>query len=246
MSNDLDLTFDTPEPIDLYVENGRGLVDVTATDTGDRTTVRITGERAEEYDVRDLGDGREPHRIAIIAPPRSGGIFGKDPRAEIFVEVPVASALTAKVGSSDVRTHGRLADTRVECGSGDVWLDVVDGDTVVQSGSGDVQAEHLAGDARHPVRLRRRPRPPGRLRAGRHDGQRRRTRRGRPGRAGHQDRLGRRAGRLARRRGDLHHRLRRPGGRRGRRRTGSPPRPPAATCGSACAPGPRCGPTSTP
>lgn len=148
MSNDLDLTFDTPEPIDLYVENGRGLVDVTATDTGGRTTVRISGERAEEYDVRDLGDGREPHRIAIIAPPRSGGMFGKDPRAEIFVEVPVASALTAKVGSSDVRTHGRLADTRVECGSGDVWLDVVDGDTVVQSGSGDVQAEHLAGDAR--------------------------------------------------------------------------------------------------
>lgn len=147
MSNQLDVSFDTPEPIDLYVENGRGLVDVTATDTTE-TTVRITGERAEEYDVRDLADGRGPRRIAIIAPSRSGGIFGKDPRAEIVVEVPVASGLAVKVGSSDVATHGRFADTHVDTGSGDVALDVVDGSTVVQSGSGDLVAEHLAGDAR--------------------------------------------------------------------------------------------------
>ncbi|MCW2736824.1 DUF4097 family beta strand repeat-containing protein [Nocardioides sp.] len=142
MSNQLDRTFQTPEPIELYVENGRGLVDVTATSTTE-TTVRITGERAEEYDVRDLGD-----RIAILAPKGSGGFFGKDSRADIVVEVPVTSALSAKVGSSDVVTHGRFDDTRIDCGSGDVSLDVVDGSTVVQSGSGDVAAEHLAGDAR--------------------------------------------------------------------------------------------------
>lgn len=146
MSNQLDVSFDTPEPIDLYVENGRGRVEVTATDTTE-TTVRITGERAEEYDVRDLDDGHGPRRIAIIAPSRSG-IFGKDPRAEIVVEVPVASGLAVKVGSSDVATHGRFADTHVDTGSGDVALDVVDGSTVVQSGSGDLVAEHLAGDAR--------------------------------------------------------------------------------------------------
>ena len=142
MSNHLDLTFDTPEPIELYVENGRGTVDVTATDTTE-TTIRITGERADEFDVRDLGD-----RIAIIAPKGSGGFLGRSPRHEIVVEVPVASALTAKVGSSDVATHGRFDDTRIDTGSGDVSLDVVDGDTVVQSGSGDLVAEHLAGDAR--------------------------------------------------------------------------------------------------
>jgi hypothetical protein len=133
MSNQLDLTFDTPEPIGLYVENGRGTVDVTATDTTE-TTVRITGERADEFDVRDLGD-----RIAIIAPHRSGGFLGKDPRAEIVVEVPVAS---------DVAAHGRFSDTRIDSGSGDVSLDVVDGDTLVQTGSGDLVAEHLLGDAR--------------------------------------------------------------------------------------------------
>ncbi len=142
MSNHLDVTFDTPEPIDLYVENGRGRVDVTATDTIE-TVVRITGERAEEFDVRDLGD-----RIAIIAPKRAGGFLGRDPHAEIVVEVPVTSGLHVKVGSSDVAAHGRFADTRVDSGSGDVSLDVVEGATVIQSGSGDVLAEHLAGDAK--------------------------------------------------------------------------------------------------
>ena len=146
MSNHLDLAFDTPEPIELYVENGRGLVDVTATGTSE-TTVRITGERAEEYDVRDLSEGHGPRRIAIIAPSRSGGFLGRDARAEVVVVVPVASALMAKVGSSDVTTRGRFDDTRIDSGSGDVVLDTVDGDTTVQSGSGDVSAQHLAGDA---------------------------------------------------------------------------------------------------
>ena len=117
MSQHLDRSFDTPEPIDLYVENGRGLVDITATSTTE-TIVRITGEHAEEYDVRDLSEGHGPRRIAIIAPPRSGGFFGKDPRAEVVVEVPVASRVDAKVGSSDVRLHGRFDDTRVDAGSG--------------------------------------------------------------------------------------------------------------------------------
>ncbi len=145
MSNQLDLTFDTPDPVELHVENNRGSVDVTATETT-RTTVRITGDRAEEFDVRDLADGTGPHRIAILAPPRSGAL-GRDPRAEIVVEVPVASGLTAKVGSSDVAAHGRFADIRVDSGSGDVTLDVVEGDATVQSGSGDLVAEHLVGQA---------------------------------------------------------------------------------------------------
>ncbi len=146
MSKHLDLSFDTPEPVDLYVENGRGSVDVTATSTT-VTTVRISGDRAEEFDVRDLSDGRGPRRIAIIAPPRSGGLLGRDPRAEIVVEVPVASGLQAKVGSCDVAAHGRFADTRVDSGSGDVALDIVEGDAVVHSGSGDLVAEHLVGEA---------------------------------------------------------------------------------------------------
>jgi hypothetical protein len=141
MSQELDLTFDTPEPIGLYVENGRGSVVVSATATTE-TTVHITGERADEFDVRDLGD-----RIAIIAP-RRGGLLGKDPRVQILVEVPVASDLEAKVGSSSVAAHGRFGDTKVDSGSGDVTLDTIDGDALVQCGSGDVEVTTLNGNGR--------------------------------------------------------------------------------------------------
>ena len=92
MSDRLDTTFDTPEPIELHVENGRGLIDVTAADTTE-TTVHISGDRADDFEVRDLADGKEPRRIAIIAPRRrDGGFFGKDTKADIVVVMPAASA----------------------------------------------------------------------------------------------------------------------------------------------------------
>ena len=84
MSNHLDLTFDTPEPIELYVENGRGTVDVTATDTTE-TTVRITGERADEFDVRDLGDG--------------GGTEDRDHRAQGLRRLPRAGPRATRSSS---------------------------------------------------------------------------------------------------------------------------------------------------
>ena len=146
MSDRLDTTFDTPEPIELHVENGRGLIDVTAADTTE-TTVHISGDRADAFEVRDLADGKEPRRIAIIAPRRDGGFFGKDHKADIVVVMPAASGLVVKSGSADVFTHGQLGATRVDSGSGDLSLELVDGPAQLQTGSGDVGVEHLNGDA---------------------------------------------------------------------------------------------------
>jgi len=141
-----DTSFETAEPIELHVENGRGRIDVTATDTTE-TTVRITGGRADEFEVRDLADGREPRRIAIIAPRRVGGFFGKDDKADIVVVMPSASGLVVKSGSADLATHGQLGATRVDSGSGDLSLELVDGPAQLQTGSGDVVVAHLTGDA---------------------------------------------------------------------------------------------------
>ncbi len=145
MSERLDTTFDTPDPIELHVENGRGLIEVTATDTTE-TTVHITGDRADAFDVRDLADGREPRRIAIIAPRRDGGFFSRDDKATIVVVMPSASSLVVKSGSADVVAHGQLGGIRADSGSGDVSLELVDGPARLQTGSGDVAVEHLTGD----------------------------------------------------------------------------------------------------
>jgi DUF4097 and DUF4098 domain-containing protein YvlB len=139
--------FDTPEPIELHVENGRGSIDITATDTTE-TSVQITGESADEFEVRDLTDGHGPRRIAIIAPRRNGGFFGKDHKADIRVVMPATSSAVVKSGSADVATHGHLGATLVDSGSGDVRLELIDGPAKLQTGSGDVIVEHLTGEAK--------------------------------------------------------------------------------------------------
>lgn len=134
--------FDTPSPIVLYVENGRGRVDVTATDTTE-STVRITGERAEEFVVELDG-----HELNIIAPRRAGGIFGSDPRADIQVVVPAHSTVVAKIGSSDLATHGPLGHASVRSGSGDVSVELVEGEADLQTGSGELRVVELRGETR--------------------------------------------------------------------------------------------------
>lgn len=146
MSERLDTTFDTPDPIELHVENGRGRIDVTAADTTE-TTVHITGDRADSFEVRDLADGKEPRRIAILAPRHEIGFFSRGHKVDIVVVMPADSGLVVKSGSADVTTHGRLGATRAECGSGDLHLELVDGTAQLQTGSGDVVVEHLTGDA---------------------------------------------------------------------------------------------------
>ncbi len=134
--------FDTPEPIEVHVENASGAVDLTATETSE-TTVQITGDRAEDYEVRNLGD-----RITVIAPRGEGLAFGSRAAADIVVVMPTGCAVEVKCGSGDLTTHGTLGATRVDNGSGDVHLESVQGSAHLQVGSGDVTVVRCAGETR--------------------------------------------------------------------------------------------------
>ena len=68
-------TFDTPDPIELYVELGKGRIDVTATDT-DTTSVTVTGEHAEEVVVEQRDD-----QVAVVAPRTTGFLTGGSRRS---------------------------------------------------------------------------------------------------------------------------------------------------------------------
>ena len=135
-------SFVTPEPIELYVENGSGRVDVTATDTT-ATTVRVTGDRADDFIVEHDG----PH-VAVIAPKRAGGVFGRNVSAEVVVTMPAGSNLVAKVASADLTAHGPLGHASVDSGSGDVSLELVEDEAELRTGSGDLQMTELRGDTR--------------------------------------------------------------------------------------------------
>jgi hypothetical protein len=132
--------FETPEPIELYVEIGKGKVEVRATDTV-TTTLDIEGRDADEVTVSFEGN-----RLSVIGPKGDGSWFsGRDRELHVEVELPTASNAAIKTGSADIELEGQLNEARVKTGSGDVTCDTFSGPAQVETGSGDVEiAEALA------------------------------------------------------------------------------------------------------
>lgn len=124
--------FETHTPVQLYVELGKGSLQVTATDTT-ASHVEITGKDAEQVEVRQEG-----RRISVVAPRQRGGFFGADTGLDITITVPLTSELAVKTGSADVTVHGTVGSSEIKSGSGDVRLADLVGDTLVETGSGDV------------------------------------------------------------------------------------------------------------
>ncbi|MDO9454680.1 DUF4097 family beta strand repeat-containing protein [Nocardioides sp.] len=127
--------FETHEPIELYVENGKGLVEVHATDTTE-TRVELSGPDAEETRVELEGT-----QLSVIAPQHRGGFLGGDRRLDIVVTLPTLSDVVTKLGSADLRATGTVGGTQVRSGSGDVSLETLGGACLIETGSGDVRVE---------------------------------------------------------------------------------------------------------
>ena len=135
-------TFDTPHPIELYVELDKGRVDVTATDT-DTTTVTVSGEHADEV-VVEQRDGQ----VAVVVPRTTGFLSGGSRRCTVSVTLPSRSALALRTGSADTKAHGEYGATWASTGSGDLSIELVTGPLEVQAGSGDLKLVELRGEGR--------------------------------------------------------------------------------------------------
>jgi DUF4097 and DUF4098 domain-containing protein YvlB len=139
----MERTFETPRPIELYVESHSGLVTITAADVS-RTDVTVTGKHAEDFLVEQRDD-----QIQVVAPrPGMGFLAGGGHRSEITVVMPAQSTLTVKTGSADTTVHGPITGLWVTSGSGYLTAELVDGTAELQSGSGDVRVVELRGDTR--------------------------------------------------------------------------------------------------
>jgi len=132
---------ETPGPVRLHVESGRGRIAVRAADQ-QTTEVTLTGPRAGE--VRVTHDER---RIGVIAPRARHGVLGGADDLLVEVVVPLDSDLVVRTASADVSAAGRLVTVRVRTGSGSVMLDQVT-TAAVASGSGDVTVAEVDGDVR--------------------------------------------------------------------------------------------------
>ncbi len=139
----MERSFDTPLPIELYVESHSGRITVTAADVS-RTDVVVTGKHADDYVIEQRDD-----QIQVVAPrPGMGFLASSNGRVEITVVLPAQSALTAKTGSADTTVHGPITGLWVTTGSGDLSAELVEGSAELQSGSGDVRVVEFRGDAR--------------------------------------------------------------------------------------------------
>ena len=139
----MERTFDTPEPIQLYVELGSGEVRIDATDTT-TTEVTATGPGSDDVTVEQSGN-----RIAVIGPKRRTGFLGgSDAKIQLTVTAPTGSALVTKTGSADQHVSGTLAQVSARSGSGDIQLDTITGATVADTGSGNITVNDAGADVR--------------------------------------------------------------------------------------------------
>ena len=127
--------FETHEPVDLFVEFGKGRVDITAADTTE-TSVDIAGRDADEVEVEQSG-----RQISVVAPRQRAGFFGGDSRLDVTITVPLGSELFVKTGSADVTVKGTVGTSKIKTGSGDVRTDDLSGPALVETGSGDIDIQ---------------------------------------------------------------------------------------------------------
>lgn len=124
--------FETHEPVDLFLEIGKGAVEITATETTE-SRVDITGRDADQVDVRQSG-----RQISVVAPRMRSGFFGGDARLDVTITVPFNSDLVVRTGSADIRVTGTVGTCQLKTGSGNVSTGDLGGPALVETGSGDV------------------------------------------------------------------------------------------------------------
>ncbi len=134
--------FESHEPVDLYVEIGKGSVTVNTSDTT-ATTVEVQGREADQVMVRQDGN-----QVSVVAPQTRSGLFGSEPSYAVTITLPESSNATIKTGSADITLDGRYGYGQVKSGSGDCRMERFDGPLAVETGSGDIDVERAGSDLR--------------------------------------------------------------------------------------------------
>jgi DUF4097 and DUF4098 domain-containing protein YvlB len=134
--------FETIRPVELYVEIGKGSVQVSAADTTE-SRVEVTGRDADRVRVE-----QDDTRLSVVAPQARGGFLSGDSRLDVRVVVPLDSSLAVRTGSADIDVDGAVATAQLRSGSGGIRLGTLNGPGLVETGSGDVHVEAAAGELR--------------------------------------------------------------------------------------------------
>jgi hypothetical protein len=144
-------TFDTPEPITVTIEVPLGDVHLIAAARADTVVVVNPSDRSRNLDVEaaektqvDFSAGR-----LLVKTPKPRGLggyigVGRPGSVDITIELPQGSPIAAETGFADLRVDGRIGDTRIVSGAGDIRLDET-GESHLATGAGNVTVNRATG-----------------------------------------------------------------------------------------------------
>ncbi|MDG4771977.1 DUF4097 family beta strand repeat-containing protein [Solwaraspora sp. WMMD792] len=144
-------TFDTPEPISVTLELGSGDVRIAASDRTDTVVEVRPSDAADDSDVAAAARVRVDYAngtLRITGPKSPAFDFSRRTRsAEVSIELPSGSQVSAELQLGDVRCTGRLGQCRVKTAAGNAWLELT-GPLRVDTAAGHVTVDGVTGDAR--------------------------------------------------------------------------------------------------
>lgn len=136
--------FATPNPVQLSVNNGAGIIEIVATDTAESTVIveGRGGDGAQAAEETQISFSEQTSRLTVQPPEKR---FGSTPPLDIRIVLPTGSTARANAGSADISVQGRLAGVTMNAGSGNLQADQIDGDADLKVGSGDIRLGSVTG-----------------------------------------------------------------------------------------------------
>ncbi len=144
--------FETPEPISVTLDLGvAGDVRIIAGDRTDTVVEVRPSDDADESDVKAAQQVRAEYANGVLqikGPKVRGFDFSRKTRSvDVSVELPSGSQVSGEVQLGDFRCAGRLGETRLKTGAGDLRFEDT-GSLHLDTGAGRVAVDRVAGDAR--------------------------------------------------------------------------------------------------
>jgi DUF4097 and DUF4098 domain-containing protein YvlB len=142
--------YETPEPISVTLELGVGDVRITASDRTDTVVEVRPSDEADESDVTaaqqvrvDYADGM----LQVTGPKaRVSGFSRKTRSADVAIELPSGSRVSAQMQAGDFRCAGRLGECRFKTSAGNIRLERT-GPLRLDTSAGHVTADAITGHA---------------------------------------------------------------------------------------------------
>lgn len=144
-------SFDTREPISVTIAVPLGDVHLIASDRVDTAVVVNPSDRSRKPDVeaaeKTLVEYASGSLVIRTPKPRSLGNYigvGRAGSVDVTIELPAGSRIHGEAGFADFHGDGRLGDTRIKTGAGDIRLDQT-GPLHLVTGAGSVTVDRAVG-----------------------------------------------------------------------------------------------------